>query len=114
MSTHVRTLTRPSTRTHTSVHSCVTRPSTRTLTRTLDRTHVRHHVHLHSSPGVRSPRSLPFYETLKKVKIFDWDASGCPAMQNNPAEKAKQAIGPADACGDQSSPMEFDLGGRYI
>ena len=35
-------------------------------------------------------------------------------MQNNPAEKAKQAIGPADACGDQSSPMEFDLGGHYI
>ena len=60
VSTHVRTLTRPSTRTHSSVHSYATRPSTRTLTRTLGRTHVRHHVHLHSSPDVRSPRSLPF------------------------------------------------------
>ena len=56
--TYVRA--RPSTRTHSSVHSYVTRPSTRTLTRTLCRTHVRHHVHLHSSPSVRSPRSLPF------------------------------------------------------
>ena len=59
-STHARTLTRPSTRTNTSVHSYVTRPSPRMLTRTLGRTHVRHHVHLHSSPDVRSPRSLPF------------------------------------------------------
>ena len=67
MSTHVRTLTRPFTGTHTSVHSYVTRPSTRTLTRTLGRTHVRHHVHLHSSPGVRSPRSLPFTRLKKKL-----------------------------------------------
>ena len=67
VSTHVRTLTHPSTRTHTSVHSYVMRPSTRTLTRTLGRTHVRHHVHLHSSPDVRSPRSIPFTRLLKKL-----------------------------------------------
>ena len=65
VSTHVRTLTRPSTCTHTSVHSYVTRPSTRTLTRTLGRTHVRHHVHV-------TRRTLSkittFYETSKKAK----------------------------------------------
>ena len=53
------TYARPLVRTHSS---------TRTLTRTLGRTRVRHHVHLHSSPHVRSPRSLSFTRLYKKMK----------------------------------------------
>ena len=70
MSTHVRTLTRPSTYTHTSVQRHVTGPSTRTLTHTLGSMHVHHHLHVHSSPDVRSPRSVPVTGLSKNDRMM--------------------------------------------
>ena len=76
-SIHARTFVDTSIHSYTDVRPLVLHASAHSyVKRALGHTHVRHHVHLHSSPDVRSPRSLHF--TLSEVcpaHTFDADAS---------------------------------------
>ena len=100
---------------HAYAHVCplVRHASVHSLTRTLGRTHVRHHVHLHSSPDVRSSRSLPFTRLKKKqcinVYIYIYYFKTVPALRYWQKKSVlKKKIIPRISLADSLFSLQYD------